>query len=137
MATVNGTIKAIALDEEPFDGGNAFRCLVSATFPAYTSSTDTAQIGGFATPQLWGAASDTLQTLIQKCRRDGKTVTIRRAMRAQPGSQAGVKAFFGGAVTITGGNITALLMSEAEVDTTFAAGVTDIPVRVAVEYSLS
>ena len=137
MATKDGTIKAIELLRDPFDGGTDYTAIVSATFPAYTSATDTAQIGGSATAQLYGAANDTLATLIQKTRKDGKTVTVRSATRDQPGSQGGVAAYAGGACTVTGGNVTFNLSDVAGTDTTFAAGVSDVPVRVAVHYSVA
>lgn len=97
---------------------------------------DTIQVGGGGSDR-GATTTDTLATMIQKTRRDGKTVTLKSAMLSKPGRQAST-AFYTSALTVSGGNLTSTLtqVDEASVIAA-AAGVHDNPIAILVRYKLT
>lgn len=144
MATQYGDIIGIDwLREDPSGSGYA-NVLISFTMPAYTATTDEGQLGGNSSAgSLHGAANDTLETILQNDRRDGKTVDIRPdstattlAQIASPGLQGSTRAYIS-AVAESTGNLTFDVSNEAGTDTTFSSGVSDEPIQILLSVKLS
>lgn len=132
------------LRESP--GGNAKSglALVTLTLPAFTTATDSVQVGGTGTSDRGTATSDSLATIISKRRRDGKTVTLTPvaagggSTTAQAGKHGTVE-FNLGTATISSGNLVYALglTNAAGTGITAASGVTDRPITICVPYQLS
>lgn len=140
MTVFQGEVDSIALEAEGLvntSGTQEFgTALVRFEMPAFTGS-DTGKLGGAGGKDRGVATSDTLATIIQKQRRDGKTVTIKSAMLAHPGVQAGVR-FYTGALVVSAGNLTfTVTIQDESTAATAAAGVRDQPLGVWVRYALS
>lgn len=142
MANVFGDIKGINLLQEPFMAGNNYTAAVHFTSATATIATDTVQLGGGGT--IYGnTTTRTLAQLISDTRRDGKTVTIKAAMRSEPGADTATPAlrfFYADAsttVSASAGNLQSTLTDVAAANLAAAVGVTDTPVQVLVSYSLT
>lgn len=140
MATKYGNVKGIALIAEALDnvaGVDSFaRADVSFEMPAYTAASDSGQLGGGGTDR-GASTTDTLATMIQNQRRDGKTVTIKSAQLARPGKQ-GSTYFYTSAPSVSTGNLTFNVTSNDETtEIDAASGVTDEPITFDVRYTLS
>lgn len=140
MTVFQGEVDAIFLEADPLAntaGVLEFAwALVAFEMPAFTGS-DTGKLGGAGGKDRGVATSDTLATIIQKQRRDGKTVTLKSAMLARPGKQ-GATRFYTGALVVSAGNLTFTVTIQDEATAaTAAAGVRDEPLQVLVRYTLS
>ncbi len=137
MATQFGQIKGIKFEREAISGGGTAGnvCFVTFTLPAYTTGTDTAQLGGGGFDR--GAATTlTLAQIIQNTRRDGKTVTLLGAAPVEAGSQGGTL-FYAGSLTPSAGNVTFALTNLAGTGISAASGVQDRAISVAVSFSVA
>jgi len=142
MATQYGDIVGIKwLREDPSGSG---QCLVEVAFtmPAYTASTDNGQLGGNSSAgTLHGAASDTLVTILQNDRRDGKTVALSGistavAVVASPGLQGSTR-FYINTPAVSSSNLTFNLSSSTGTEIDAASGVSDEPINIALAVSLT
>lgn len=124
MGTINGSITGVSLLAASANGAGARKAyLVTADFPAYTGSGDTATITGV------GAA-------IAAATRNGKTNTLRGAICVAPGLDTNAQAVYCGgasvqAMTVSSDDLTGNLTVAAgtEITTTTAAtGVTIVAV---------
>lgn len=124
MGTALGTINGITeLRVKEGTGRKAY--LLSANFPAYTGSTDTAQISAV------GAA------ILAKTR-NGKTVTLRGAVPAAAGYDTAAQAvyFTGAAVqalTVSGDNLTGNLSDSSGTELTSSTAATGVELVVIVD----
>lgn len=135
MATQYGAIVGVTFLREAPSSGIGGTALVSFTMPAYTASSDNGQLGGGGSVD--GVANTaTLATILQNKRRDGKTVTLRGAMRAESGLQ-GTTNFFAGTFAVSAGNITFNVENQTGTEIDAASGVSDRPIQVEVSYELS
>lgn len=143
MATVYAAIRGIHSIKEPVSGGSQAAYLVSFTCGAYTAASDNISIGAGGT--INGAStSDTLATLIQNTRRDGKTVTlglpaatnVNCAMMVQSGLE-GSTTYYLGSFAISSGSITCNIANSSGTEIDAASGVDDRPFEIIVAVSLS
>lgn len=141
MATIYGNIDGIMLEEEALavvSGVQVFAwALVSFELGAYSQAADSVQLGAGGTDR-GVSTTDSLATMIQKQRHDGKTVTLKSAMLARPGLQ-GTTNFYSGAWTVSGGNLTNAGPTSNDESTKIdaAAGIHDRPMQILVRYSLT
>lgn len=140
MATIYGSVDSIRLEIEALievSGADSFDwALVKFEMPAYTASTDSGQIGGGGYDR-GNATTDTLATMIQKQRNDGKTVTLKSASLSNPGLQGSTR-YYTGALTVSTGNLTFNVTSSDEsTEIDAASGVHDQPIGILVRYSLA
>lgn len=142
MATRFASIRGVKFLRESVGNGTMVgTALVHCVFPdAYTAAADNAQLGGGGFDR-GTATTDSLQTILSKQRRDGKTVTLQNATvgvaaTAQPGKQ-GATEFWGGTFAISSGSITFNLANSAGTEIDAASGVTEKPVVLAVFYALT
>jgi nitrogen-specific signal transduction histidine kinase len=140
MATQFAQVDSIKLEAEALAVNSAKQefayAEVAFEMPAYTASSDSGQLGGGGSDR-GVSTSDTLATMIQKTRRDGKTVTVKSAMLARPGKQ-GATAYYVGTIAVSGGNVTFEIKQvdeSTEIDA--ANGVHDQPIVMLVRYSLA
>jgi hypothetical protein len=140
MATIQGEVVGIFLEAEALanvSGSHEFAwAYVAFEMPAYTASSDDGKLGGGGKDR-GATTTDTLATMIQKQRRDGKTVTLKSAMLARPGRQSATR-FYTGALTVNTGNLTFNITQvdeSTEIDA--ASGVRDEPIGILVRYKLA
>lgn len=140
MATIYGEVDGILHEIEPLanvSGTLAFAtALVSFEMGAYTASSDSGQLGGGGKDR-GATTTDSLATMIQKQRRDGKTVTLKSAMLCRPGKQGSTR-YYTGALTVSTGNLTFnVCQSDESTEIDAASGVRDEPIAILVRYALS
>lgn len=144
MASKYGDIQGIKwLYEDPSGSGLAL-VQIAFTMPAFTATTDTGSLGGNSSAgSLHGAANDTLETILQNDRRDGKVVDIfpdstatALALNAGAGLQAGARAYVS-TIAESSGNLTFQLANATGVATSFAAGVSDAPIQIVLSVTLT
>jgi hypothetical protein len=127
MAAIAGTIKAIQLIGEPFDGSTGrYNAQVFVTYPAYTASSDTTTVAGV------GAA-------IAAVRRDGKTVTLAAdsgVCQSQSGLQ-GTTQFYNDTLTVSTDAVNGELSNVSGTEIDAPSGVTDRPCAFIVAYTLT
>lgn len=142
MATRAANVKGIKFLEEPRGSEKGGVALVTFDLlgVAFTGGSDTISIGG-AGYDRGTSTSDTLATMIQKQRRDGKTVTLTGVAGASvaPGLQ-GSTALYVQSAAVSGGNITSAVLKTAassgsDVSATSAGW--DQPAAIAVTYVAS
>lgn len=116
MSTINGTITGCNLIAGNITGFGARKAYqITATFPAYTGSSDTATITGV------GAA-------ISASTKNGKTITLRGGIPSGAGSDTAAQAvYFGGtavqAATVSSDDLTGQLNNAAGTELTTTTGV--------------
>lgn len=103
MANAAGTVQGIQILKGSWEGADASNsgatsvrkvALITASFPAYTGSTDTV---------VWTG----VDTAIQNASRNGRTATLRWASSAGPGSDtAGQAVYTSPTITVSGGTLT-------------------------------
>src|SRR5688572_29042838 len=108
MATKFANVLGINWLREGINGRGDAVALVTFGMPAYTASADNGQLGGGGT--LRGAStSDSLVTMLQNSRRDGKTVALKPSVQnglcAESGKQGSTN-FFAGTFAVSGSNMT-------------------------------
>lgn len=104
MATIYGAIDGIKWLREPHSGGVRALAEVSFSVPAYTAGSDNGQLGGGGF--LYGSATtDTLVTILQNSRRDGKTVTLRDGCSGEEGL-SGTTSVFADTLAVATSNMT-------------------------------
>ena len=141
MATIYGEVKGIVLLSENINGTTGNVALVSFEMPAYEDSADSGKLGAGGYDR-GVATTDTLATMIQKQRRDGKTVTLPAttagggAILCNTGSQGGVE-FFAGTFAVTSGSLTFNLTNSAGTEIDAASGVRDRPISILVAYTVA
>lgn len=141
MATIYGQIKGVKFLRETSGGGTSVGfAVVTFTMPVYTASTDNGQLGGGGYDRDV-ATTDTLQTILQKQRRDGKTVTLQNSTNGaatllSAGAQ-GATEYFAGSYAVSGGNLTFNVTNSAGTEIDAASGVSDRPIVVGVSYTLT
>lgn len=137
MSTIYGSILGIKLASESVGGGTASVAEVTFEMPAY-ATTDNGKLGAGGYDR-GVATTDTLATMIQKQRRDGKTVTLLPvaagggAVLAESGKQ-GATSFYAGTWAVTSGSLTFNVTDVAGTELDAASGVSDRPIRVLVSY---
>lgn len=142
MATVFGDIQGIQWLREDPSGSGVATVLVAFTMGAYTASTDNGQLGGNSSAgSLHGAANDTLLTILQNDRRDGKTVALSGistsvAICASPGLSGSTR-FYINTPAVSAGNLTFNLSNSTGTEIDAASGVSDEPVAILLQVSLS
>lgn len=99
------------------------------------SGADSLVIGGGGYDR-GNATTDSLAVMIQKQRRDGKTVTIKSLMLARPGKQAGV-AFYCSAITAGASPTIPVTQVDEATAIDALAGISDLPMQVLVRYNLA
>lgn len=143
MATIYGDIQGIRFARESV--GKPGECLVEIAFnmPIYTAASDNGQLGGTGTLRNGVAitAGDTLQTLIQKQRRDGKTIALSAvptsvALLMEHGRQ-GVIDYWIQTPAVSAGNLTFNVSNAAGTEIDAAAGVFDRPILIGVWVTLT
>lgn len=141
MATIYASVKGISLLRESIGGGTAQGvALITFTMPAYAASSDAASLGAGGYDR-GTATTDTLATMIQKQRRDGKTVTLQNAtngvaMCVEPGKH-GATEFWASTFAVSSGSLTFEVSNSAATEIDAASGVVDKPITVAVAYRLT
>lgn len=142
MATRYASVRGIRFMRESIGSGTGtgFAVVTFEMPDAYTASADNGQLGGGGFDR-GAATTDSLQTIISKQRRDGKTVTLQNATvglatTLQPGKQ-GATEFWAGTFAISSGNITFNLCNSAGTEIDAASGVTARCIALGVSYTLS
>lgn len=143
MATIYGDIQGIKWLEESVGEPGTAVAKITFVLGAYTAASDNGQLGGNASAKRNGVSTgtDTLATILQKDRRDGKTVALSTistsvAICDEPGKQATTK-FYINTPAVSGGNMTFNVsdVSGSEIDA--ASGIQDRPVSILVLCLLS
>jgi hypothetical protein len=138
MAVRQGDIVGAQFFDSHF-GPRGF-CRVVFTLAAYDASGDTGKLGSGGT--LMGVAStDTLEVMLQKIRRDGKTINIIAGMPGRAGRFGSTNAY-ADTVAVSTDDITFEVSDIAgtEIDgagTDGASGIKDLPLEILVAYDLS
>jgi len=141
MATIYGHIKGIQLLRESVGGGTEQGfALVTFTLPAYTAASDTGSLGAGGYDR-GVATTDSLATMIQKQRRDGKTVTLQNVNNGlcvvvEPGKH-GATEFWTDTHAVSSGSITFELCDNAGSEINATSGVSDKAITLGVAYRLS
>lgn len=138
MATIYGAVLGIKVEQEAVSGGTGGVAFVTFTLPAYATSTDTGKLGAGGYDH-GVATTDTLATMIQKRRRDGKTVTLAPSYAAtmvETGLQGSTQ-FYVATFTTSSGSLTFKVVDIADSGIDAASGISDRPVTIAVQYRLS
>src|SRR6478736_5779999 len=129
MATIYAEIKGIVLASENIQGTTGNVARIAFELPAYTASSDNGQIGGGGYDR-GTATTDSLVTMIQKQRRDGKTVSLLAvtagggAILCNTGLQGSTQ-FYAGTWAVSGSNLTFNLTNSAGTEIDAASGVRD------------
>lgn len=119
MATRFGNVKGIKFLEEPAgaDKGGVALVTFDLNSAAYTGGVDTVTLGGSGSFDHGVATTDTLAGMLQKRRRDGKTVTITSVCQGPvPGLQAAATngpAIFPQAQAVSANNVTSVTLHSA------------------------
>lgn len=115
MATRAANLKGIKFLEEPIgaEKGGVALVVFDLLATAFTGGSDTIQLGGGGYDREV-ASTDTLAVMIQKQRRDGKTVTITGVAAASvvPGLQ-GSTLLYVQAAAVSAGNIISMTLNTA------------------------
>lgn len=142
MATKFGDILGIKwLREDPAGSGVAL-VEIAFTMPAYTASSDNGQLGGNSSAgSLHGAANDTLVTILQNDRRDGKTVALsafsnQAGVCSGPGLQ-GSTSYYAAAIAVATSNVTFNVANSSGSEIDAASGVSDEPISVVLQVTLT
>ena len=141
MATIYASVKGIQLLRESIGGGTAQGlALVQFTMPAYAASSDNGKLGAGGYDR-GVATTDTLATMIQKQRRDGKTVTLQDAVTGvaatiEPGRH-GATEFWAATFAVSSGSLTFNVTDATPTEIDAASGVSDKPITIAVAYRLT
>lgn len=135
MATIYADIVGVSILRENPEMGTGGLALVAFNMGAYTGSSDSGSIGAGGT--LHGVSqSSSLATILQNMRRDGKTVTIRGACRAESGSD-GTTSYYAGTLAVSSGSLTFNVANAAGTEIDAASGFSVRPCVVCVAYDLS
>jgi hypothetical protein len=138
MAVIQGDIVGVTFFDSHY-GGRGF-CRIAFTVATYDASADTGKLGSGGT--LFGASSsDTLEVMLQKVRRDGKTLNIIAGMPGRAGRD-GSTSFYADTVAVSTDDITFEISDVAgtEIDasgTNGADGIKALPMEILVAYDLS
>ena len=142
MATKYGDILGIKwLREDPAGSGLAL-VEIAFTMPAYTASSDNGQLGGNSSASsLHGAANDTLVTILQNDRRDGKTVALSAfsnqiGVCSGPGLQGSTN-YYAAALAVSSSNVTLNVANSSGTEIDAASGVSDEPISVVLQVTLT
>jgi hypothetical protein len=133
MAVIQGAIVGITFDDAHLGGRGVAH--VRFTMPAYTAVSDTGKLGSGG--YLFGVATtDSLETILQSVRRDGKTLNITGAMQGEAGRHGSTE-FFADTTAVSTNDITFEIANVGSTEIDAASGVTDRPCEILVSYDLS
>lgn len=133
MAVIQGAIVGVTFDDPHLGGRGVAR--VRFTLPAYTAASDTGKLGsgGF----IFGTATtDTLETILQNIRRDGKTLNLTGAMQGETGRH-GTTEFYADTAAISTNDVTFEIADVASTEINAASGISDRPCEILVSYDIS
>jgi hypothetical protein len=138
MAVIQGDIVGVTFHDSHF-GGRGF-ARIAFTVASYDASADTGKLGSGGT-LLGASSSDTLEVMLGKVRRDGKTLNIVDCMAGRAGRD-GSTTYYADTVAVSTDDVTFEISDVAgtEIDgsgTNGADGIKAIPMEILVAYDLS